>query len=84
MSYIGPQMLAQIDKRLRNIMGVDEPFGGLSVILLGDSFQLPPVKPAETTMSAVIKQQVAISTWTQKVLSTDLVLPAPNYLAPLK
>ncbi len=82
MSYIGPQMLAQIDKRLRNIMGVDELFGGLSVIFLGDSFQLPPVKPAETPMSAVIK--CAISTWTQKVLSTDLVLPAPNYLAPLK
>lgn len=58
MSYIGPQMLAQIDRQLRNIMGVDEPFGGLSAILLEDSFQLPPVKPGETIMSAVIKQQV--------------------------
>lgn len=55
MSYIGPQMLAQIERRLRNIMGVDEPFGGLSMVLLGDSFQLPPVNPGETTMSAVIR-----------------------------
>ena len=58
MSYIGHQMHAQIDKRLRNIMGVDEPYGGLTVILLGDSFQLPPVNPGETSMSAVVKQQV--------------------------
>ena len=39
-------------------MGVDKPYGGLTVIQLGDSFQLPPVNPGETSMFAVVKQQL--------------------------
>ena len=34
-SYISPEFLGQIDKRMRQIMGVDEDFGGLLVILMG-------------------------------------------------
>ena len=38
-------MLYQIDQRLREIMqNHDEPFGGVSVILLGNILQLQPVK----------------------------------------
>ena len=33
--YISPEFLGQIDKRMRQIMGVDEDFGGLLVILMG-------------------------------------------------
>jgi len=42
-SCITASFLGRIEKRLREIMGKDEPFGGLSVLLLGDFFQLPPV-----------------------------------------
>ena len=36
--------LYQIDIRLREIKGLSKPFGGVSVILLGDPLQLRPVK----------------------------------------
>ena len=35
--------LYQIDVRLREIMGVSKPFGGVSLVLLGDPLQLRPV-----------------------------------------
>ena len=45
-SMVGRRMFGNIDRRLRDIMGVDQPFGGLHVILVGDNGQLPPVKDA--------------------------------------
>lgn len=31
-------------RRLREVMDVTDPFGGLSIICVGDFYQLPPVK----------------------------------------
>jgi ATP-dependent DNA helicase PIF1 len=42
-SMVRADMLDYIDRVLRNIKGVDEPFGGIQVICVGDFFQLPPV-----------------------------------------
>lgn len=43
MSMVSPAILAMIDQRLREIKGVDLPFGGLGLILCGDFFQIEPV-----------------------------------------
>jgi hypothetical protein len=52
-SMLGLKTLAWVDQRLREIFpeNRDEFFGGLSVILIGDFFQLPPVlnKPLYST-----------------------------------
>ncbi|XP_057335407.1 uncharacterized protein LOC130674157 [Microplitis mediator] len=42
-SMIGRNRLNQIDTRLQQITGNNSPFGGLSVIFVGDLRQLPPV-----------------------------------------
>ncbi|XP_015125653.1 ATP-dependent DNA helicase PIF2-like, partial [Diachasma alloeum] len=43
-SMVGANMLTRVDTRLRQIMGKNVSFGGISVILIGDLHQLPPVK----------------------------------------
>jgi hypothetical protein len=47
-SNVGPEMLAQIELRIRQIMENDLPFGGIAQLYLGYFFQIPPVSPAET------------------------------------
>ena len=43
-SVIGQKLFGWLDRRCRQATGqIDEPFGGLSVILVGDIAQLPPV-----------------------------------------
>ena len=43
-SMVKVDTLYQIDIRLREIKGVSKPFGGVSMILLGDPLQLRPVR----------------------------------------
>lgn len=44
MSMVGRRSLGQIDELLRQAKGNQQPFGGISVLLVGDHGQLPPVK----------------------------------------
>ena len=41
-SMVGSGMFNFLDLRLQQIMGTKEPFGGLSIITIGDLFQLKP------------------------------------------
>ncbi|KAL2462147.1 ATP-dependent DNA helicase [Abeliophyllum distichum] len=42
-SMLGRAMLANVDLRCRDIFATNESFGGVSIILVGDMRQLPPV-----------------------------------------
>ena len=42
-SMVGSGMFNFLDLQLQQIMGTKEPFGGLSIITVGDLFQLKPV-----------------------------------------
>ena len=43
-SMVGANMLLEIHKRLQQIKGVsDDTFGGVSILAVGDLYQLPPV-----------------------------------------
>jgi ATP-dependent DNA helicase PIF1 len=42
-SFIGHNLLHAMSERLQEIQRVDEPFGGIHVVLFGDLWQLPPV-----------------------------------------
>jgi len=44
MSMVGHRMLSFIDQRLQEVNNNNLPFGGTSVVVFGDFFQLPPVK----------------------------------------
>ncbi|KAG8171564.1 hypothetical protein JTE90_026094 [Oedothorax gibbosus] len=43
-SMVGSTMYSNIDQRLREIKGLDKPFGGVHCMQFGDLRQLPPVK----------------------------------------
>lgn len=42
-SMVRPDVLDYVDKRLRQVRGSEEPFGGIQIIMFGDLYQLPPV-----------------------------------------
>lgn len=53
LSYLSPELLAQVDNRLRQLMSNPEtPYGGVSIITMGDFYQLPPVKGRSLFSSA--------------------------------
>lgn len=50
-SMLRADLLDAIDWCLRNVRGINKPFGGLQVLFVGDLLQLPPVvKPEEWTL----------------------------------
>lgn len=42
-SMLHAKQLAMVDTMLRLVRGIEEPFGGIQLVLTGDFFQLPPV-----------------------------------------
>lgn len=40
-SMVGSTMFSQVDTRLRQIMGQNKSLGGVSVLMMGDLYQLP-------------------------------------------
>ena len=40
---VGSDRLLNIQRRLTEIMKSDDPFGGVSLLAVGDLYQLPPV-----------------------------------------
>ncbi|XP_066915086.1 uncharacterized protein [Clytia hemisphaerica] len=59
-SMVPSRLFRNIDERLRKIFDVDKPFGGKSVLLCGDLYQLPPIfrdliyKPDCSTVHGII------------------------------
>jgi hypothetical protein len=77
-SMMGGMILYWIDRRLRQIKGNDEPFGGLSVILCGDFGQLPPVDPLDAPLYCAGHTKYA-----SKEVTTGLQLYSEFFQGPL-
>lgn len=46
-SMVRPDVLDYVDRRLKQVRGSEESFGGLQVVMFGDLYQLPPVIKSE-------------------------------------
>ena len=64
-SMVPNKLIKEIDLRLREIFSCDIPFGGKSVILCGDLYQLPPVngKPVYMHDSSYIQGILGLELW---------------------
>ncbi|XP_011866730.1 PREDICTED: ATP-dependent DNA helicase PIF1-like, partial [Vollenhovia emeryi] len=51
-SMVGSTMFSRVDTRLRQIMGRNLSFGGVSVLVVGDLYQLPPVMDTHIYLSS--------------------------------
>lgn len=47
-SMLDSVMIDNVDAVLRGVREIDEPFGGMQVVFVGDFFQLPPVSKGES------------------------------------
>ncbi len=57
-SMLHDYRLDMVDEITRRVRNVDEPFGGLQIILCGDFFQLPPVERGRGSGSFVVQSNV--------------------------
>lgn len=48
-SMMTPELFEKLEEVARSIRGIQQPFGGLQLIMVGDFFQLPPVSKGEDT-----------------------------------
>ena len=76
-SMVGSNMLLEIHKRLQQIKGVsaDHMFGGVSILAVGDLYQLPPVgQPAvfNTVTDAYAKLYASGSLWQEEFCMIEL------------
>jgi hypothetical protein len=53
MSMVSPEIANMLDRSLRDIMGIDSPFGGKCVVFLGDFKQLLPVTPGRQRTATI-------------------------------
>ncbi len=58
--------LDMVDEILRYVRDVDEPFGGIQVVLCGDFFQLPPVNRSDSRAGSFV---IAAQVWQQNVFT---------------
>jgi hypothetical protein len=59
-SMLHDYRLDMVEEVARKVRGVEEPFGGLQVILVGDFFQLPPVNRHESRTGSFV---LSSKTW---------------------
>lgn len=55
-SMVGSRLFTNVDIRLRQIRGINEPFGGISVLTVGDLNQLPPVMDSQIFLPPKINE----------------------------
>eukprot|EP00887_Chlorella_sp_A99_P007822 scaffold20.g7822.t1 len=55
-SMVSGEMFEMLEAMVRQIRGLDQPFGGLQLILCGDYFQLPPIPGRPTAPTSFLNR----------------------------
>lgn len=77
-SMVNANLLDGVSAFFKKNRGVDKPFGGLPVVLVGDLFQLPPVVPAN------LREMFARGYKTSKFHGANALAECPYYAIELK
>lgn len=72
-SMVRADMMDNIDLFLRRNRGIDEPFGGVQLILFGDLFQLPPVVASE------FEKNIFKSRYQSPYFFSSKIISSPDY-----